>query len=83
MREDARTGAKARLDFPGRNTDEWIGYLSVGVPKPIRGAMNNQGIIKKKKRKPYLDHAHLLLLAVWCGRLKPERAVTPAPLMSV
>lgn len=49
MQENARTGAKARLDFPSRSTDEWIGYLSVGVPKPIRGAMNNQGIIKKKK----------------------------------
>lgn len=49
MREDARTGAKARLGFPGTSTDEWIGDLSVGVPKPIRGAMNNQGIIKKKE----------------------------------
>lgn len=81
MREDAGTEAKARLEFPGTSTDEWTGYLCVGFSKPIRGTENNPGI--KKKRKPYLDHAHLLLLAVWCGRLKPERAVTPGPLMSI
>lgn len=43
IRENARTEAKAVIEFPGKSMKSGFGNLFVGVSKPIRGTMNNSG----------------------------------------